>query len=113
MFFSRVCGNSFYPMCCMIEAKPESDEKLPSSTHDSLPVVEEILHVGKRVVEKGRIRIIKKVDEETVEVPLISRASGYSIERIPLNQYVDKAPPAIRQEGNTMILAIVEEEVFV
>ena len=106
-FFKYRPGNNFYPVCRMADVKQEFDKER------SLPVVEETLEVGKQVVEKSRIRIIKKVDEETVEVPLISRSQTYSVERIPLNRYVDEAPPPVRHEGNTMILSIVEEEVVI
>ena len=97
----------------MNDAKQESGESRRGKDHGSLPVIEETLQVDKRVIDKDRIRIIKKVEEETVEVPLVSRTTAYSIERIPMNQYVEEPPPAIRHEGNTMILSIVEEEVFV
>lgn len=79
----------------------------------NIPVMEERLELGKKIIEKGRLRIIKKVDEKTVDVPLVSRETGYLIERIPVNRYVDDAPPPVRYEGKTMILSVVEEEVII
>ena len=78
-----------------------------------IPVVEETIQLDKEWIEKGATRFKKKVDEETVNVPLLSRTQKYSVERIPVNQYVDQAPPAIRYEGKTMIISIIEEEAVI
>ncbi len=79
----------------------------------SIPVVEETIQLGKKLIEKGSTRFIKKVDEETVDIPLLLKTHQYSVERIPVNQYVEEAPPAIRYEGKTMIISIVEEEAVI
>jgi len=79
----------------------------------SIPVVEETIQIDKELIEKGTTRFIKKVDEETVDIPLLFRTQQYSVERIPVNQYVEQAPPAIRYEGKTMIISIVEEEAVI
>ena len=79
----------------------------------SIPVVEETIQLGKELIEKGTTRFIKKVDEETVNIPLRFRTEQYSVERIPVNQYVEQAPPAIRHEGKTMIISIIEEEAVI
>jgi uncharacterized protein (TIGR02271 family) len=76
----------------------------------SIPVVEETIQLDKELIEKGTTRLIKKVEEETVDIPLLIRTQQYSVERIPVNQYVEEAPPAIRYEGKTMIISIIEEE---
>ncbi len=79
----------------------------------SIPVVEESIELDKELIEKGATRFIKKVDEETVEIPLTSRTFQYSVERIPVNQYVEQPPPGIRYEGKTMIISIIEEEAVI
>lgn len=78
-----------------------------------IPVIEEQLIVDKRVVEKGRVRVSKRVREtdETVNVPLIEE--NVSVERIPINQYVAEAPPPVRYEGNVMIIPVLREVVVV
>lgn len=77
-----------------------------------IPVVEEDVAVSKRVVERGRLRIQKTVNERDVLVdqPLIHER--VEVERIPVNQLVE-TPPAIRQEGDTMIVPVLEEVVVV
>jgi uncharacterized protein (TIGR02271 family) len=78
-----------------------------------IPVVEEQLVIDKRVVEKGRVRISKKVREtdETVNIPLIQE--NVSVERVPINQYVAEPPPPVRYEGNVMIIPVLREVVVV
>jgi stress response protein YsnF len=79
----------------------------------TMPVVEEEIGVDKQVVETGSVRIIKKVEEEAVDVPLRSTFQAYSVKRIPLNRYVNEAPPAIRREGSTLIISVIEEEAVI
>lgn len=87
-------------------------KKEPAGEDRTIPVIEEQLRVEKKSVDKGGFRIVKKVDEETIVVPLTTRSTEYSFERVAVNRYVDKQPP-VRYEGNTMILSVVEEEVVV
>lgn len=78
-----------------------------------IPVMQEDLHVGVRKVNTGTLRAIKMVHEEDLIVsgPVVS--DELQIERVTLNQYIDESPPAIRHEGDTMIIPVVEEEVVV
>jgi uncharacterized protein (TIGR02271 family) len=79
----------------------------------AIPVMEENLRLGITQVETGKVRAIKKVHEEDLIVtgPVVN--DEIQIERIPLNQYVEVAPPPVRYEGETMIIPVVEEEVVV
>jgi uncharacterized protein (TIGR02271 family) len=92
-----------------------ADRKSQTSNEVSkaIPVMEENLRLGIKQVETGKVRAIKKVHEEDLIVsgPVIN--DEIQIERIPLNQYVDGPPPAVRYEGETMIIPVVEEEVIV
>ena len=74
-----------------------------------LPVVEEQLQVGKRTVVTGTVRLEKQVQEynEELDVPLAIRT--FDLERVVLNQPVETAPP-VRQEGETTIYPLVEEQ---
>ncbi|HEX8566970.1 MAG TPA: YsnF/AvaK domain-containing protein [Pyrinomonadaceae bacterium] len=79
----------------------------------TIPVIEEQLTVDKRVVEKGRVRISKKVREtdETVNIPLVQE--NVQVERVPINQFIAEAPPPVRYEGNVMIIPVLREVVIV
>lgn len=77
-----------------------------------IPVIEEQLQVGTQTIETGRIRLVKTVheQEQTVDVAVIQ--AEFQIERVPMDQVVDHAPPT-RQEGDTTIYAVIKEEIVV
>ena len=74
-----------------------------------IPVVEERLVVSKRAVPTGKLHLKKIVQtyQEALDEPLAIRT--FDIERVVINQPVDVAPP-VRQEGNTTIYPLVEEQ---
>ncbi|MBC6606555.1 YsnF/AvaK domain-containing protein [Hymenobacter sp. BT188] len=74
--------------------------------------MEEQLQIGKDVVETGRIRVSKTVHEEqqVVDVPIIQEE--VNVKRVAINQYV-ATPPAVRYEGDTMIMPILREVLVV
>ncbi|WP_128545243.1 YsnF/AvaK domain-containing protein [Larkinella soli] len=78
-----------------------------------IPVIEERIVVDKQVVETGSVRVSKRVSEEekTFEIPVLSEE--YSVERVPVNQYIETPPEAVRYEGDTMILPVLQEVVVV
>lgn len=99
------------------EQQPGSDkrpgENLGSEHTAGIPVVEEQLQVGKRVVETGSVRVSKKVHEEELMIDAPVVYEKLDIERVAINQYVETAPPSVRYEGDTMIIPILEEVVVV
>jgi uncharacterized protein (TIGR02271 family) len=89
--------------------KPQA---IPVVEEQVIPVVEEQLQVGKKVVETGSVRIIKKVQEEQtlVEAPLIH--DEVNVERVAVNQYIETAPQ-VRYEGDIMIIPVIQEVVVI
>ncbi len=77
-----------------------------------IPVIAEELHVGKRVVETGRVRIRKFVreHEETVDEPLM--AEEVRVERVAVNRVID-APVDVRYVDGRMIIPLMEEVLVV
>ncbi len=78
----------------------------------AIPIIEEQIHIDKQLVEKGVVRLSKKVYQENVEVDVPLIHEEHDINRVPVNQYID-APPAVRYEGETMIIPVLREEVVV
>lgn len=74
----------------------------------TIPVLQEELHVGKRVEEVGRVRLRKRVEErtQTIEHPVLRER--VTVERVPMNQYLDAAPP-VRTEGDVLVVPVIEE----
>jgi uncharacterized protein (TIGR02271 family) len=77
-----------------------------------IPVIEEQLHVGKRIVETGRLLVKKSIREEERIVSTPVSHEEFSVERVHVNQYVDVAP-AVRYEGDVTIIPVVKEVVVV
>ena len=79
----------------------------------TIPIIQEQVQINKEVVESGTVRISKNVHEveEMYNIPI--SYEEHEVQRVTLNQYVDNAPPAIRYEGDTMIIPILREEVVV
>jgi uncharacterized protein (TIGR02271 family) len=81
----------------------------PVSGHPLVvPVMVEALEIDNRRVDTGRVRINKVVHEreELVDEALLHEA--VSIARVPIHRFVDEAI-AIRYEGDTMIVSLLEE----
>lgn len=74
----------------------------------AIPLVEEQLRVGKREVETGRARVRTVTDERLVNVNEELFHSEATVERVPIDREID-APPPIREEGDTVIVPVIEE----
>jgi uncharacterized protein (TIGR02271 family) len=94
------------------QPQQETAQQQPAHT-TPIPVVVEQLQVGKKVVEKGKINVSKKVVSEdiTVDVPVLQEE--VTVEKKIFNQYIDTAPPATRQDGDTTIVSVVKEVLVV
>jgi uncharacterized protein (TIGR02271 family) len=77
----------------------------------NIPVAEERMRMAKQVIESGSVRISKKVLEEEVVDKVSVIQEDFSIEKRELNEFVDTAPPPVRQEGDTTIISVVKEVV--
>lgn len=77
-----------------------------------VPVIEEELVTGTRSVKTGSVRIRKKVERirKNIEIPAISDV--VKVSRVPVNRPVE-AIPDIRQEGDVLIVPVVEEQILV
>jgi uncharacterized protein (TIGR02271 family) len=78
----------------------------------TIPLVEERVVVTKREVETGRLRIKVSVDAREEIFPVELSASEMEVERVPINTVVSQVP-AVRLEGSTTIIPVVEEVVVV
>jgi uncharacterized protein (TIGR02271 family) len=100
---------------------PSEEPLLPSATSSDIlsnqslviPVIQETMQVGTRTVETGKIHISKKVTEEIAVENFIETSEQITVERKQINQYVETAPPASRQEGDVTIISVVKEVLFV
>jgi len=84
------------------------DSRMKQRVEKVVPLAREELEVGKRSVERGRIRVRKTVRsrEELVEQPL--QHDEITVERVAVNREVD-APPQPRYERDALVIPVIEE----
>jgi len=77
-----------------------------------IPVIEEELSIGKKVVESAKVKISKTVSEEQVTLtePVISEE--LIVERISVNK-MQETTPVVRHEGNKTIIPVIKEVLVV
>ncbi|AEG93163.1 DUF2382 domain-containing protein [Ramlibacter tataouinensis] len=79
------------------------------TTTATIPVVEEVLQVGRREVETGEaVRVRKQVEEAEVELDEILVREVVETERVPVGRVID-GPMAPRHEGEVLVVPVVEE----
>ncbi len=79
---------------------------------DPIPIVEETLTIGKREVETSRVRVRTTVDEREQIVREELLQTAVEIDRIDINRVVETAPE-IREDGDFLIIPIVEERLVI
>ena len=84
----------------------------PAAEEVVMPVIQEELQIQKQPVETGRVRVTKRVHEreELVDVPIMREE--VDIDRVPIGRLLD-GPVSMRQEGDILIIPVVEEVLVV
>ena len=77
-----------------------------------LPLHREDLELSRRTVETGRVQISTTVKEREELVDQLLHSQGYAIERVAIGQRIASAP-SVREEGDTLILPVIEEVLVV
>jgi uncharacterized protein (TIGR02271 family) len=88
----------------MKETSPEPGAPL------TIPVLREELQVGVRRVERGGVRIVKSVSVEQQQAEAELVRDAVDVRRVPIDRVVALSEaPAARQEGDTLIVPVLEE----
>lgn len=77
-----------------------------------VPVAQEEVIVRKRIVERGGVRIEKRVNEYVEEIAQPVAEEQVEVERVPIGRIVERVPE-VREEGETLIIPVLEEQVVV
>ncbi len=77
-----------------------------------IPVVREEVQVGRRIIERGGVRVHKRVEEREQVVEQPAFREEVTVERVPLGQPLDHEIGS-RQEGDTLIIPVLEEMLVV
>jgi uncharacterized protein (TIGR02271 family) len=77
-----------------------------------VPVIDEILQITRQQEEIGRVVVRKHVHErvEVVDEPL--RRDNVTVTHVPINRVID-LPVDVRQEGETLVVPVLEEVLVV
>jgi hypothetical protein len=78
----------------------------------SIPIIEERVVTGVRPAPERRFRIRRRVVSEAKHVEVPYMHESFDVQRVPIGQFVDRAP-APRQEGDVLIVPCIEEVVVV
>lgn len=77
-----------------------------------IPIVAEVATVSTRKVETDRVRVRTVVEEKPADVVARLARDELLVERRPVEREV-AAPPAPYEEGDTLIVSVVEERLVV
>lgn len=85
----------------------------PTENPDELiiPVREEVLVPETRETDLGKVIVHKRVEEIPVSTSVDLGRDQVAVERVEINQTVDSVPGP-RQEGDTLIIPVVEEVLY-
>jgi uncharacterized protein (TIGR02271 family) len=91
-----------------------NDEQRPrdQAADTVIPLLAEELEVSKQVVETGRVQIARVTHEREQLIDELLARETVEIERSPIGRPID-AMPAVREEGDTIVVPIVEEVLVV
>ncbi len=73
-----------------------------------IPIVEERAVVSKQEVTTGQVRVSTRTEQRVVHVDDTIRKTVVDIQHVPINQFVE-AEPQSREEGDVLIIPVVEE----
>lgn len=93
-----------------IPDQPHSQET--SSDTEVIPITEEELHLDKRTVTTGKVRVQTSVDVETELVKTTLDGEAVEVTRVPVDRIVDRAPE-VRTENDVTIIPVLEEVLVV
>src|SRR3712207_5429698 len=80
-----------------------------------VPLAEETASVSKREVETGRVQVALTTELQTVVAREVLRGRRVGVERVPVGRTLaeGEAPPRSREEGDTLVVPLVEETAVV
>jgi uncharacterized protein (TIGR02271 family) len=95
-----------------MRSRTEADRAADKTGEPVLPLLAEETAVSKQVVETGRVQVTRVTREREQLIDELLAHQTVEIERTPMARHVE-AMPAIREEGDTVVIPIVEEVLVV
>jgi uncharacterized protein (TIGR02271 family) len=92
-------------------SRPQNIQGNTTEGETHIPIVEEQLRVGKRAVERGGVRVFKRMTEKPVQESVQLRQEHVKVERRPVDQPASEADLAAFKEGSMELRETSEEAV--
>ena len=112
LFIPQEDGTYFLPMSRDQFSGKEIETEADAESGMVIPVITEEAELTKQTVETGKVSIHKRVHSREELVDMETVHEQVEVERVPIGQVVD-APPDLRQEGDTLIIPVLEEVLVV
>ena len=85
------------------------DDRAPDKTGETvIPLLAEEVAVAKQVIETGRVQVSRVTHEREQLIDELLAHNTVEIDRTAIGRQID-AMPAVRDEGDTIVIPIVEE----
>ena len=95
-----------------MRSRTEADRAADKTGEPVLPLLAEETAVSKQVVETGRVQVTRVTREREQLIDELLTHETVEIDRTPIGRQVDRVPPII-DEGDTVVIPIVEEVLVV
>jgi uncharacterized protein (TIGR02271 family) len=97
-----------------VRTPTSNDEPRPTDNANEavLPLLAEEVAVSKQVVETGRVQVTRVTHQHEQLIDELLAIETAEIERTPIGRQVD-VMPAVREEGDAIVVPIVEEVLVV
>ena len=95
----------------MATSEPRDPNTL-STAAEVIPLLEERLRIDKREVVTGLAKVHVTVTEHDETVQALLTRQNVAVDRVPIGAFVSEVP-AVRHEGDTVVVPIVEERLVV
>lgn len=96
----------------MSQDSTPADDRRQNALDEVIALAREELRLDRRVVDRGGIRVHVSVGEHDETVDVLLREQDIEVERVPIGRVVEH-PPETRQDGDTLVISIVEEVLVV
>jgi uncharacterized protein (TIGR02271 family) len=87
-------------------------DSIDQAGESTIPLLAEEIAVSKQAVETGRVKVTRVTHQREQFIDEELARESVEIERIPIGRQVD-AMPAVREEGETILVPIVEEVIVI
>ena len=87
-------------------------DPIDQAGESTIPLLAEEIAVSKQAVETGRVKVTRVTHQREQFIDEELARESVEIERIPIGRQVE-AMPAVREEGETIVVPIVEEVLVV